>query len=116
MRRLDPEILDHLPDLAAQARAVAQGALAGRHVSGQRGPAPELVDRRAYVPGDDPRRIDWRVYARTRELLVKQARRATDLPVHVGLDASASMEFRGPRAPRTKLEHAKILAVAAAHV
>lgn len=116
MHLLDPEILERLPDLAARARAVAQGALAGRHLSVQRGPAPELIDRRAYVPGDDPRRIDWRVFARTRELLVKQARRATDLPVHVVLDASASMAFRGPRAPRTKLDHARILAVAIAHV
>ncbi|MEZ0229110.1 MAG: DUF58 domain-containing protein, partial [Planctomycetota bacterium] len=116
MNLLEPEILERLPDLATRARVVAQGALAGIHASAQRGPAPELVDRRSYVPGDDPRRIDWRVFARTRQLLVKQARRHSELPVHLVLDASASMGFRGPRAQRSKLEHARLLAAALAHI
>src|SRR5438128_833440 len=94
---LDPDLLARLPDLAAQARVVAQGALSGIHASAWHGPSAELVDRRAYSPGDDPRRIDWRVYARTRLLLVTRARRDSDLPVHVVVDASASMAFRGPR-------------------
>jgi uncharacterized protein (DUF58 family) len=114
--KLDPETLERLPDLAARARAVAQGALAGLHPSAQRGPASELVDRRSYVPGDDPRRIDWRVFARTRQLLVKQARRHSELPVHLVLDASASMGFEGPRAARSKLEHARLLAASLAHI
>jgi uncharacterized protein (DUF58 family) len=113
---LTPEVLDGLPDLAAQARAIADGVLPGLHPSLHRGPSAELVDRRAYVPGDDPRRIDWRVYARTRQLLVKRARRDADLPVHVVLDASASMAFRGPRAPRSKFDHARLLAAALVHV
>jgi uncharacterized protein (DUF58 family) len=113
---LDAALLEKLPDLATRARVVAEGALAGLHPSVRRGPAPELVDRRAYVAGDDPRRIDWRVYARTRQLLVKQARRHSELPVHVVLDASASMGFRGPRAPRSKLDHARLLAAALAHL
>jgi uncharacterized protein (DUF58 family) len=116
MRLLSPEILERLPDLAAKARAVADGALPGLHASTRRGPSAELVDRRAYTPGDDPRRIDWRVFARTRQLLVKQARRDSELPVHLVLDASGSMSFRGPRAARSKIDHARLLAAALAHV
>lgn len=114
--QLDPTLLESLPDLPAKARAIAAGVLPGLHASIQRGPSSELVDRRAYEPGDDPRRVDWLVYARTRQLLVKRARREADLPVHLVLDASASMGYRGPRAPRSKLEHARILATALGHL
>jgi uncharacterized protein (DUF58 family) len=115
-RLLDAAVLERLPDLAAKARALADGAFAGLHASARRGPSAELVDRRPYTPGDDPRRIDWRVYARTRQLLVKRARRDADLPVYLVLDASASMTFKGPRAFRSKLEHARLLAAALAHI
>src|SRR3954467_3880618 len=115
-RLLDAAILERLPDLATKARALAHGAFAGLPPSARRGPSAELVDRRPYTPGDDPRRIDWRVYARTRQLLVKRARRDADLPVYLVLDASASMAFRGPRAARTKIEHARLLGAALAHI
>jgi uncharacterized protein (DUF58 family) len=113
---IDAELLARLPDLAARARAVARGVLPGTHPSVRRGPAAELVDRRSYVPGDDPRLIDWRVYARTRQLLVRRARRDADLPVHLVLDASASMGYASARAPRSKLDHAKLLALALGHL
>jgi len=113
--KLDAETLARLPDLPSRARAIATSVLPGIHPSLTRGPAAELVDRRAYVPGDDPRRVDWRVYARTRQLLVRRARRDADLPVHLVVDASASMAFQGPRAPRSKLEHARLLAGALAY-
>jgi uncharacterized protein (DUF58 family) len=68
-------------------REQAIGERAGR----RRQEGPEFVDYRPYVPGDDPRRVDWRVYARLGELVVRSAQAESHLDVTVMIDASASM-------------------------
>lgn len=74
-------------------RGRADGPLAGLHESGRRGRAGEFADRRAYSPGDDWRRIDWNVYARSDRWTVREEREDTNLRVSLLLDVSASMGF-----------------------
>ncbi len=72
-----------------------EGYYAGRHRSQERGISTEFRDYRAYVPGDDPKRVDWRVYARTDKLHQKTYQHETSTDCYLMLDCSASMEFGG---------------------
>ncbi|MBK8576395.1 MAG: DUF58 domain-containing protein [Elusimicrobia bacterium] len=74
-------------------RGAAGGPLAGHHASVRRGRAGEFIDRRAYSPGDDVRRIDWNVYARSDRWTVREEREDTNLRATLLLDVSASMGF-----------------------
>jgi uncharacterized protein (DUF58 family) len=74
-------------------RGVMAGPLAGHHASARRGRAGEFIDRRAYSPGDDVRRIDWTAYARSDRWTVREEREDTNLRATLLLDVSASMSF-----------------------
>lgn len=67
---------------------------AGRHRSPYRGDSAEFQDYRAYVPGDDLRRVDWNIYRRTRKLLLRQYRNFPQKKHRIILDGSASVRFR----------------------
>jgi uncharacterized protein (DUF58 family) len=105
---LDMALLADLPDLALQARYIVEGFLSGQHRSPQKGSSVEFAEYRAYQPGDDLRRVDWRLYGRTDRLHVKQYEEETQLRVFVVLDTSASMDFRSPGALLRKIEYARI--------
>jgi uncharacterized protein (DUF58 family) len=105
---LDMALLAELPDLALQARYMVEGFLSGQHRSPQKGSSVEFAEYRAYQPGDDLRRIDWRLYGRTNRLHLKQYEEETQLRVFVVLDTSASMDFRSPNTPLRKIEYARI--------
>ncbi len=105
---LDMALLAELPDLALQARYMVEGFLSGLHRSPQKGSSVEFAEYRAYQPGDDLRRVDWRLYGRADRLHVKQYEEETQLRVFVVLDTSASMDFRSPGALLRKIEYARI--------
>jgi uncharacterized protein (DUF58 family) len=109
---LDMALLAELPDLALQARYMVEGFLSGEHRSPQKGSSVEFAEYRAYQPGDDLRRVDWRLYGRTDRLHVKQYEEETQLRVFVVLDTSASMDFRSPAAKFRKIEFARIVLAA----
>ena len=67
-----PEVLSKISRLELRARYVADGFLAGMHRSPYKGFSVEFANHRAYVPGDDLRHLDWRVYARADRLYVKE--------------------------------------------
>jgi len=90
---LDPAILDRLSSLSLVARKVVEGTLAGTHRSPHRGSSVEFAQHRAYAPGDEVRRIDWKVYARSERLVVKEYVEETNLACNLLLDASESMAF-----------------------
>ena len=81
--------------------------LVGEHRSRRRGAAPEFSDFAPYTPGDDMRRIDWNAYARFETLYVRESEITTELDLHLLIDTSASMAWRGAAARDTKLRMAQ---------
>src|SRR5262245_4647860 len=100
--------------LGIQARTVVEGLRVGDHKSPYRGFSVEFVQHREYVPGDDLRHIDWRVYGRAERYTIKQYEQETNFISHVLLDASRSMLYGD--GPENKLEYAKLLAATLAFV
>jgi uncharacterized protein (DUF58 family) len=115
-RLFDEELLARLRRLVLLSnRAVAEG-LAGEHRSRRRGASPEFADFKSYSQGDDFRRIDWNTYARLDSLFVRLSEVTTELSLHVLLDVSNSMDWRGsPRVP-TKSAYARRVAGALGYV
>jgi uncharacterized protein (DUF58 family) len=90
---LDPALLARIADLALLARTVVDGFMHGQHRSLRRGSSVDFAQHRAYQPGDDLRRIDWRVYGRTDRFYVKEYEADTNASALFALDASASMDY-----------------------
>ncbi len=109
---LDPTVLARLSGLPLVARGPMIGGVSGRHVSPHRGASVEFAEYRKYVPGDDLRRLDWRVLGRTDRYYVKEFEADTNLRLVVVVDTSGSMSFQDRITPNslTKLDYAKRLA------
>ena len=102
--------------LRLRARQVAEGVYAGVHRSALRGAGVEFGGYREYVPGDDLRWLDRRSLLRHDRLVVRQFETETERTLSLLVDASASMGYRGPRAPASKIAFASLLAAALARV
>jgi uncharacterized protein (DUF58 family) len=113
-RLLQPEVLAGLANLKLAARVAVEGTLLGLHRSTQFGFSQEFAEYRAYTAGDDPRFIDWNVYARTDRVVVKRFLGETNSHLMLLLDASASMAFGS--AAVTKLRYAQLLAASLAYL
>jgi uncharacterized protein (DUF58 family) len=90
---VDPETLNRLAGRGLEPRGLVAGTLAGHHKSPFSGFAVEFAAHREYVPGDDPRHIDWRVYFTRDKYFIKQYEMETNLVCHLVLDTSASMRY-----------------------
>ena len=110
--RFDPKMLAAFEGLDFKARYVMEGFLSGLHESPFHGFSVEFSDYRNYQPGDDLRRLDWRLYARNDRLCIKRYMQETNLRFYVVCDTSASMNYRGSTAWGSKLECARVLAAA----
>lgn len=113
-KAFDPAVLDRLSSLALVARTVVEGFMAGQHRSPHLGSSVEFAQHREYVPGDELRRVDWRVFGKSDRLVVKQFVEETNLVCHLLVDASESMGY-GSLA-WTKLDYARWCAAAIAHL
>lgn len=113
-KALDPAVLDRLSDLALVARTVVEGFMAGQHRSPFLGSSVEFAQHREYVPGDELRRVDWRVFGRNDRLVVKQFVEETNLVCHLLVDASESMGYGS--LDWTKLDYARWCAASIAHL
>jgi uncharacterized protein (DUF58 family) len=111
---VDPAVLAALSGLELRARYVMDGFLAGVHGSPFHGLSVEFRDYRDYQPGDDLRRLDWRLFARADRLCVKRYEQETNARVLFLCDTSASMAYRGTRAWASKLECARVVTLALA--
>lgn len=111
---LDPAVLDRLSSLSLVARTVVEGFMAGQHRSPHRGSSVEFVQHREYAPGDELRRVDWQVFARSDRLVVKEYVEETNLTCHMLLDASESMAYGS--LDWTKLDYARWCAAALTHL
>ena len=88
---LDPKLLAATRGLTLAARGLVAGLLPGLHASRQPGMAREFAQYRAYQPGDEPRHIDWKLYARSDRYFVRESEIETAINVRLILDATASM-------------------------
>ena len=108
----DPQTLARIARLELRARAVVEGVISGMHKSPHRGSSVEFAQHRDYVPGDEIRHIDWKVYARSDRYHIKQLEEETNLKAMLVLDASTSMNYKGEKSPLSKREYASIVAAA----
>jgi len=111
---LDAEMVGRLMRQSLVTRLPMEGSVSGMHKSPHRGSSVEFAEYREYVPGDDLRRLDWRVFARSDRFYMKEFEADTNLRCHVVLDCSASMNFTGDSANR--LDYAKRMAAALAYL
>jgi uncharacterized protein (DUF58 family) len=102
---LDSAALNRLMHLPLLARSPMEGSVTGHHKSPHRGSSVEFAEYRNYVPGDDTRRLDWRVFARTDRFYLKEFEAETNLRCYFVLDCSGSMKFSG--AGGSKLDYAR---------
>ncbi len=111
-RFLDPEVIARLRGLELRARRVAAGFISGRHRSAYHGMAVEFAEHRQYVPGDDIRHIDWRIFGRADRFYIKEYEEETNLRCNILLDVSGSMAYGS--GPLSKFEYAARLAASLA--
>jgi uncharacterized protein (DUF58 family) len=107
-------LLDAVRGVHWRARHTVSSSLPGSHRSAQRGSSPEFTEYRLYRQGDDPRRLDWRLLARSDRAYIRLATDRAILPTTIVLDASRSMAF--PVATRDKWRLAQEIAVGLAAV
>jgi uncharacterized protein (DUF58 family) len=110
----DPDAIARIADLALRSRRLAEGAISGLHRSPFHGQNIEFAAHREYAPGDDLRRLDWRVFARSDRHYIKQYEEESNLRVTFAVDASASMGYRGAGAALSKFDYAATLVVSLA--
>jgi uncharacterized protein (DUF58 family) len=107
-RFVDPVVLARVGNLELVSRAVVDGFINGLHRSPYFGASVDFAEHRGYTPGDDIRRVDWKLFGRTDRFYIKEYEADTNANFAVLLDVSKSMGF-GSRGI-TKLEYGQILA------
>ncbi|HVS52760.1 MAG TPA: DUF58 domain-containing protein [Opitutaceae bacterium] len=110
---IDPQALMSIGSLELRARTVVEGFWNGLHRSPYHGFSVEFTEYRQYTSGDDPRYVDWRVFARSDRYFIKKFEDETNLRCHLLLDRSRSMEY-GSR-DYTKAHYAATLAATLAY-
>ena len=127
---LAPETLVQLAPFELRAKMIVEGVMSGMHRSPYQGMAVEFAEHRQYVPGDDLKHLDWKVFGRSDKLYVKRYQQETNLDVILLVDSSGSMSYgtlkskaawggtSASRAKRvwTKFDHATAAAVAIAYL
>ena len=113
---LDPQTLSNLSGLELKARLIVEGFVSGMHKSPYQGFSVEFAEHREYVPGDDLRYVDWKVYGKSDRDYLKQFEEETNFACYILLDTSESMLYRSEQAAVSKLEYAGYLAAALAYL
>ncbi len=116
---LDPSVLGRIGNLELLARTVVEGFINGLHRSPHLGASTDFAEHRAYMPGDDIRRIDWRLYARSDRYYIKEYEAETNTNFQIILDVSPSMHYGATSAENggriSKLTYACYLAACLAY-
>ena len=113
-RYLIPEVIARLRGLELRVRTVVAGVLSGLHRSVYHGQSVEFAEHRPYVPGDDIRRVDWRLFGRKDRFFIKQYEEETNLRCNIVLDVSRSMAYGS--GALSKFEYAACLAGSLAYL
>ena len=90
---LDPRTLARISSLDLRARLIVEGLMTGMHRSPYQGVSVEFAQHRPYVPGDDTRHVDWKVYGKTDKIYLKQYLEETNLHLICVVDVSESMSY-----------------------
>jgi len=112
---LQPDVVAKLSNMELVARLVVEGFITGLHKSPYHGFSVEFAEHRQYMPGDEIRHIDWKIYGKTDRYYIKQFEEETNLKSYMILDASKSMSFAS-EGRLTKLEYASYICAALAHL
>ena len=116
-RFLDPAILRSIESIELAARGLVEGLYASRHRCPFYGYTVEFKDYREYVPGDDPKTIDWKLLARTERLFIRRYEMESNMDVITLLDASGSMAYQPVDLKRlTKTEYGSYLAASLSYL
>lgn len=111
----DPRLMAAVQGLELCARRLVAGVVPGLHASRQPGSAREFSQYRAYQPGDEPRQIDWKLFARSDRYYLREGEVSLRLRLHLVVDATASMQHTGgPAGALRKFDIARNLAAALA--
>lgn len=113
-KHLKPEVIARVARLEIKARQIVEGFLSGGHRSPYFGQSVEFVQHREYVPGDDVRRIDWKVWSKTDKVYVKLYEEDTNLRTTLIVDLSESMKFGS--AATTKYDYGCTIAATLAYL
>jgi len=113
---LNPQTLARLQGLELRARLIVEGYVSGVHRSPFHGFSIEFAEHREYVPGDDLRYVDWKVFGKTDKYYLKQYDEETNLVSYMLLDTSESMRYRSEGAPLSKLEYAQCIAASLSYL
>jgi uncharacterized protein (DUF58 family) len=113
---LNPQTLSKLQGLDLQARLIVEGYVSGLHKSPYHGFSVEFAEHREYVPGDDLRYVDWKVFGKTDRYYLKQYEEETNFACYLLLDTSESMRYKSDLAAVSKLEYAQYIAAALAYL
>ena len=118
-RLIDPVVLARIGDLELIARTVVEGVINGLHRSPHLGSSMDFAEHRAYMPGDDIRRIDWKLFGRSDRHFIKEFEADTNTNFTVIVDASPSMHYgastNGGKGV-SKLDYARFLAASLAYL
>lgn len=115
-RYLDPRVLNQVANLELKARLIVEGFIAGMHKSPYHGFSVEFAEHREYVPGDDIKHLDWKVYAKSDRYYIKQYEEETNFRAYIMLDTSESMTYGSGQGAPTKLEYGKYMAASLAYL
>jgi len=115
-RYLDPATLAKLNGLDLKARLIVEGYVSGLHKSPFRGFSIEFAEHREYVPGDDLRYVDWKVFGKSDRIYLKQYEEETNFACWFLVDTSESMSYRSEGTPLSKLDYARHVAAALSYL
>ncbi len=116
LQYLNPEILSKVSSMELRAKFVVEGFLTGIHKSPYHGFSVEFTEHRPYMPGDDLRKLDWKILAKTNRYYIKQFEQETNLSAHIFIDTSASMGFSSEQKNISKLKYSSYLAASLSYL
>jgi len=112
---LQPHVVSKLANMELRARLVVEGFITGLHKSPYHGFSVEFAEHRQYMPGDEIKHIDWKIYGKTDRYYIKQYEEETNLKSYIVLDASRSMDYAS-KGNIKKLEYAAYLAASLSYM
>jgi len=115
LKYLQPSVVAQLANMELRAKLVVEGFITGLHKSPYHGFSVEFTEHRQYMPGDDIKHLDWKVYGKTDRFFIKQFEEETNLKAYLILDVSKSMSYAS-EGNISKYEYSSYLAAALAYL